>query len=84
MKMYHEAADFLLKRLPFKAKIGIILGSGLGELGNKIEDPTIIPYSEIPDFAPSTPISSAVSLGASLWWLCRGDSITTRVTPWSA
>ena len=56
MKMYHEAADFLLKRLPFTAKIGIILGSGLGELGNKIEDPTIIPYSEIPNFAHSTAI----------------------------
>ncbi|WP_315599632.1 purine nucleoside phosphorylase I, inosine and guanosine-specific [Porphyromonas endodontalis] len=56
MKMYHEAADFLLKRLPFKAKVGIILGSGLGELGNKIEDPTIIPYSEIPNFAHSTAI----------------------------
>ena len=56
MKMYHEAAEFLLKRLPFKAKIGIILGSGLGELGNKIEDPTIIPYSEIPNFAHSTAI----------------------------
>lgn len=56
MKMYHEAADFLLKRLPFKAKIGIILGSGLGELENKIEDPTIIPYSEIPNFAHSTAI----------------------------
>jgi purine nucleoside phosphorylase I, inosine and guanosine-specific len=56
MKMYHEAADFLLKRLPFKAKIGIILGSGLGELGNKIEDPTIIPYREIPNFAHSTAI----------------------------
>lgn len=56
MKMYHEAANFLLKRLPFKAKIGIILGSGLGELGNKIEDPTIIPYREIPNFAHSTAI----------------------------
>ena len=56
MKMYHKAADFLLKRLPFKAKVGIILGSGLGELGNKIEDPTIIPYSEIPNFAHSTAI----------------------------
>ena len=56
MKMYHEAADFFLKRLPFKAKVGIILGSGLGELGNKIKDPTIIPYSEIPNFAHSTAI----------------------------
>ena len=45
MKMYQEAADFLLKRLPYKAKIGIILGSGLGELGNQIEEATIVPYS---------------------------------------
>ncbi len=56
MKMYQEAADFLLKRLPYKAKIGIILGSGLGELGNQIEEATIVPYSEIPNFAHSTAI----------------------------
>lgn len=56
MKLYREAADFLLSRLPFKAKIGIILGSGLGELGNQIAEPTIIPYSEIPNFAHSTAI----------------------------
>ena len=35
---------------------GIILGSGLGALADKIEDPFIIPYSEIPNF----PVSTAV------------------------
>lgn len=56
MKQYREAADYLLERLPLKAKIAIILGSGLGELANKIEDATIIPYNEIPHFAHSTAI----------------------------
>lgn len=54
--MYRESADFLLQRLPFQAKIGIILGSGLGALADKIEDATVIPYSEIPHFAHSTAI----------------------------
>lgn len=56
MKCYHEAANYLSERLPLKAKIGIILGSGLGELAGQIENPTIIPYSEIPNFAHSTAI----------------------------
>jgi len=37
-------------------KIGIVLGSGLGKLGEQIENPIIIPYREIPGF----PISTAV------------------------
>ena len=35
---------------------GIILGSGLGSLADRIENPFIIPYSEIPNF----PVSTAV------------------------
>ncbi len=56
IKTYQESADFLKKRLPFPAKIGIILGSGLGTLADKIEDATITPYNEIPHFAHSTAI----------------------------
>lgn len=56
IKQYQEAADFIRSRMPFKAKIGIILGSGLGELADKIETPTILPYAEIPHFAHSTAI----------------------------
>lgn len=39
-----------------KPQVGIILGSGLGKLADKIEDPVIIPYKEIPGF----PVSTAV------------------------
>lgn len=34
--------------------IGLILGSGLGSLGERIEDPTIIEYKDIPNFPIST------------------------------
>lgn len=36
--------------------VGIVLGSGLGKLAEKIENPTVIPYKEIPGF----PVSTAV------------------------
>ena len=53
-KNYKETADYLAKRITGNPKIGIILGSGLGLLADKIEEPTVIPYSEIPHFAKST------------------------------
>ena len=50
------SADFLLSRLPLRPPTAIILGSGLGSLADRIEDATIIPYSEIPHFARSTAV----------------------------
>lgn len=35
-------------------EVGIILGSGLGVLGERIENPVSLPYDEIPDFPKST------------------------------
>lgn len=39
-----------------KPAVGIVLGSGLGKLAEKISDPVVIPYKEIPGF----PVSTAV------------------------
>ena len=39
-----------------KPLAGIVLGSGLGKLADKIEDATVIPYREIPGFPVSTAI----------------------------
>lgn len=51
------AAEYVAGKLggrkPFA---GIVLGSGLGKLADKIEDPVMIPYKEIPGF----PVSTAV------------------------
>lgn len=49
------AADFIKKRVPdFTPRLGIILGSGMGGVGDSVEDPVVIPYSELPGFPVST------------------------------
>jgi len=54
--VYQQAAEHVRARLPFAApiEIGIILGSGLGDLGNRLDAVTAIPYGEIPGFAQSS------------------------------
>jgi purine-nucleoside phosphorylase len=50
-----EAAAFLRTRLgAVAAKIGIVLGSGLGAVADAIENPILVPYAEIPHFPQST------------------------------
>ena len=53
---YHEAANYLASRLPKDTKTAIILGSGLGNLGEMLHQPTVIPYSQGPYFPHSTAI----------------------------
>ena len=51
------AADYIAAKLEGRKPFaGIVLGSGLGKLAEKIENPTVIPYKEIPGF----PVSTAV------------------------
>jgi len=53
-KCYLEAADYILKKIDRKPETAIILGSGLGGLADRIEQPAVIPYSDIPHFMSST------------------------------
>ncbi|MBQ8090414.1 MAG: purine-nucleoside phosphorylase [Pyramidobacter sp.] len=41
-------------RVPFVPQVAIILGSGLSELAEAVNDPVIIPYGEIPGWKAST------------------------------
>lgn len=52
-----ESAAFLRERLPDVPRVGIVLGTGLGGLADKIKDPVTIPYGEIPHFPTSTVVS---------------------------
>lgn len=53
----NKAAEFISARIGGeKPEVGIVLGSGLGKLADKIEDPVVIPYREIPDYPVSTVI----------------------------
>lgn len=54
-EQYRESADFLESRLKgFRPKVAMVLGSGLGYLGDEVADPVIVPYGEIPHFKHST------------------------------
>lgn len=53
----YEAANYIKGKLNgFVPKVGIILGSGLGKLADTIENKTVIPYAEIPNFSKSTAV----------------------------
>ena len=55
-KRIFDAADFIRSRLPDTPQIGLILGSGLGDYANTLDDMLRIPYSDIPNFpVPTVP-----------------------------
>jgi len=43
-------------------RVGLILGSGLGDLADDVESPVVVPYSEIPHFPVSTVVGHAAQL----------------------
>ena len=47
-------ANEIRSRISVQPTIGLILGSGLGPLSESIEDPTIIPYHDLPGWPLST------------------------------
>ncbi len=52
---YQESADFIRSRIgDFQPEVAMVLGSGLGFLGDVVENPTVVPYKDIPHFKVST------------------------------
>ncbi|HIT01910.1 MAG TPA: purine-nucleoside phosphorylase [Candidatus Enterenecus merdae] len=52
---YQRSADFIRGKLSgFTPKVALVLGSGLGFLGDRVEGAVAIPYGEIPHFQAST------------------------------
>jgi purine-nucleoside phosphorylase len=49
-----EAVSFLQEKIPFPPRIGLITGTGLGDLTRNVEVHVRIPYQEIPHFPVST------------------------------
>jgi purine-nucleoside phosphorylase len=48
------AADFIRTKTTVQPRLGLILGSGLGDFARHVENAVAIPYSEIPHFPQST------------------------------
>lgn len=52
--MFYDILEFFKHKGITQPEIGIILGSGLGDLAEEITDAVVIPYEEIPNFPVST------------------------------
>lgn len=50
----NDILDFIRSKITVKCELGMILGSGLGELVNQIEDAVTISYKDIPHLPSST------------------------------
>lgn len=70
---YQESAEFLRGRLNgFEPEILLILGSGLGFLGDHVERPIYVPYGEIPHFKTSSAPGHA---GRFVFGILRGRRV---------
>lgn len=49
-----EAAAYIKGRTDFQPEIGLILGTGLGELGHRIDAACVLPFEDVPHFMEST------------------------------
>ena len=52
---YQASAAYLREKLKgFQPKVAMVLGSGLGYLGDEVEEAIVVPYGDIPNFKHST------------------------------
>lgn len=54
IEKFKESANFIKSKIDIVPEVGIILGSGLGGVAEKIIDKTVIKYKDIPNFPVST------------------------------
>ncbi|MFY8129287.1 MAG: purine-nucleoside phosphorylase [Chitinophagaceae bacterium] len=54
MEQLNQTVSFIQSKVNTKARVGIVLGSGLGNLAEVIKVEQAIPYTEIPHFPTST------------------------------
>jgi purine-nucleoside phosphorylase len=54
-----EATAYVQSRSSMRPQVGVILGSGLGDLASQVHEATAIPYEEIPHFLRSTVVGHA-------------------------
>ena len=89
LRTIHAASDCLAGRLEGRQpEVGIVLGSGLGKLADDIQDPLVIPYSEIPGFPVSTAIGHKGNFivgppaGRPASATSRRSSVPSRASTW--
>ncbi|HGC9299539.1 TPA: purine-nucleoside phosphorylase [Streptococcus agalactiae] len=62
LEKINETRDFLQAKGVTAPEFGLILGSGLGELAEEIENPIVVDYADIPNWGQSTVVGHAGKL----------------------
>ena len=71
-KRIHDAAEFIRQKLTTLPTIGLILGSGLGDFADTLENRIVIPFGDVPDFPQPTVEGHA---GAFVIGDCQGKTV---------
>ena len=66
------AAEYILSHTPQRPTVGLVLGSGLGDFADTLENPQRISYSDIPDFPQPTVEGHS---GAFVFGVKQGKSV---------
>ena len=62
LEKIYETRDFLQAKGVTEPEFGLILGSGLGELAEEIENAIVVDYADIPNWGRSTVVGHAGKL----------------------
>lgn len=54
LKKILESVEFVKSKINIVPEIGVILGSGLGDLAEEIQDKVVVKYEDIPNMPKST------------------------------
>ena len=71
-QVINDAVECIKRRTSKTPTIGLILGSGLGDFADTLEDRVVIPFSEIPNF-PKPTVQGHV--GAFVIGTCQGKTV---------
>ena len=71
----NAAAEYILSKISLRPTVGMVLGSGLGDFADTLEESVRIPYAQIPNF----PVPTIPGHAGALVWCSRVGSTITRV-----
>jgi purine-nucleoside phosphorylase len=54
-----NASEFIESRITLRPRIAVVLGSGLGDFADRLDNPSVVPYSDIPGWPRSTAVGHA-------------------------
>ena len=66
LEMIDRVAGVVRSKIKYQPRIGVVLGTGLGELAEAVENPVSVPYSDLPDWPVSTVLGHAGRLVAGV------------------